>query len=119
MVMLLAIVPLAWAQSPVPGKTVKNLEISTTRGQCGGLIVATRAHAIWEAEFTVTPAGNVTDVKLLKTIGTPKFDFAASNSLDRWKYKPYLVNGVPTPIRVTVQTECVFGQGYKITYLDK
>jgi TonB family protein len=51
-------------------------------------------------ELVVDAEGNVTASRILRSI--PMLDQAALAAVSQWKYTPPLVNGVPTPVRMTV-----------------
>ncbi len=67
-----------------------------------------RAERIVVLEFTVTPAGDVTDITVLSSQpmismqdNPDIFGHAASDAVRQWKYNPYLVNGQPAAMRTT------------------
>jgi protein TonB len=51
-------------------------------------------------EATIDEQGNVTQTRLLRSI--PLLDGAAVAAVQRWKFSPTLLNGVPVPIVMTV-----------------
>jgi TonB family protein len=51
-------------------------------------------------EATIDEQGNVTQTRLLRSI--PLLDDAAVAAVQRWKFSPTLLNGVPVPIVMTV-----------------
>jgi len=51
-------------------------------------------------ECTISPRGQVQDVRVLR--GIPVLDQAAVEAVRQWVYRPTLVNGVPTPVLMTV-----------------
>ena len=51
-------------------------------------------------EATVGEDGKVTDARVVKSI--PLLDQAALDAVKQWEYQPPLLNGVPTPVVVTV-----------------
>jgi TonB family protein len=51
-------------------------------------------------ECTISPQGNVVDVKVLR--GIPLLDGAAVDAVKQWIYTPTLLNGVPVPVIMTV-----------------
>jgi protein TonB len=51
-------------------------------------------------ECLIDPRGHVVDVKVLR--GLPLLDDAATEAVRQWVYTPTLVNGVPTPVIMTV-----------------
>jgi protein TonB len=59
-----------------------------------------RVQGIVILEATIGPRGNVTDVKVLRSI--PLLDQAAIDAVKQWVYEPTLVNGVPTGVIMTV-----------------
>lgn len=60
-------------------------------------------------ECTISPAGEVVDVKLLR--GNPELDQAAIAAVEQWRYTPTLLNGVPVPVIMTVTVSFKLGQG--------
>ena len=51
-------------------------------------------------EAIIGSSGAVTEVKVLRSV--PLLDDAAIVAVQQWVYTPTLVNGVPTPIIMTV-----------------
>jgi protein TonB len=49
---------------------------------------------------TIDAEGNVTRVQVLRSV--PMLDQAAIAAVFQWKYTPTLVDGVPTPVQMTV-----------------
>ncbi len=68
------------------------------------LAKASRVQGAVKLEFTVTVDGTVKDVKVLS--GHPLLKDCAGGSVEKSKYRPYLVNGQQTAMRTT--TEIVF-----------
>jgi protein TonB len=64
------------------------------------LALAAHATATVLLEAEVDPRGNVTRVSVLH--GHPLFDAAAIEAVERWRYQPLLLNGVPTAFVLTV-----------------
>jgi periplasmic protein TonB len=64
------------------------------------LALAARASATVLLEAEVDPRGHVTRVSVLH--GHPLFDAAAIEAVERWRYQPLLLNGVPTAFVLTV-----------------
>jgi periplasmic protein TonB len=64
--------------------------------------IAQAAHAEGTVimEATIDVHGNVTDVQVLKS--HPLLEQAALDAVRQWKFTPTLLNGVPTPIIMTV-----------------
>ena len=52
-------------------------------------------------ECLIDPRGRVVDVKLVR--GLPLLDEAATDAVRQWVYTPTLINGVPTPVIMTVK----------------
>ncbi|BCX89780.1 periplasmic protein TonB [Methylomarinovum tepidoasis] len=50
-------------------------------------------------EFTITPEGTVTDVKVVEAHPRGVFERAAIEAISRWKFKPLIVDGRPTAQR--------------------
>ena len=59
-----------------------------------------RVSGVVIVEAAIGTAGNVTDVKVLRSI--PLLDNAAIEAVRQWQYEPTLLNGVPTPVIMTV-----------------
>lgn len=56
--------------------------------------------------FTVSPEGTVTDIApSAPSVGVVKkaLENAATNALRQWTYNPFLVNGKPAAMRVTIE----------------
>ena len=51
-------------------------------------------------EATIDEAGKVADAKVVKSV--PLLDQAALDAVRQWEYQPSLLNGVPTPVVMTV-----------------
>ena len=51
-------------------------------------------------EATVDEEGNVADARVVKSV--PLLDQAALDAVKQWQYRPSLLNGVPTPVVMTV-----------------
>lgn len=56
-----------------------------------------------DLEFTVTPTGTVSDVKVIGASTAGVFDEAASDALARWRFKPVERNGVAVPQRAKLR----------------
>ena len=48
-------------------------------------------------EFTITETGSVTNIKVVEANPPGMFDRAAIRAMERWKYKPKVVDGKPVP----------------------
>jgi len=48
-------------------------------------------------EFTITETGAVTNIKVVEANPPGIFDRAAIRAMERWKYKPKIVDGKPVP----------------------
>jgi protein TonB len=59
-----------------------------------------RVQGIVILEAIIDPSGNVTNVRVLRSI--PLLDQSALDAVKQWKYEPTLLNGVPVPIVMTV-----------------
>ena len=64
--------------------------------------VAARAHVegVVIIEATIDPRGRVVNATVLR--GVPVLDDAALEAVRKWVYTPTLLNGVPTPVIMTV-----------------
>jgi len=51
-------------------------------------------------ECTISPAGRVSDVRVLR--GVPMLDEAAIEAVKQWVFTPTLLDGVPVPVIMTV-----------------
>lgn len=56
-----------------------------------------------DLEFTVTPAGAVSEVKVVKASPAGVFDEAAVDAIARWRFKPVERNGVAIPQRARLR----------------
>ena len=72
------------------------------------LALAAHATATVLVEAEVDPLGNVTRVSVLH--GHPLFDAAAVEAVERWRYQPLLLNGVPTAFVLTVTVQFRLGR---------
>ena len=61
---------------------------------------AARVQGMVILECTISPEGNVTDVRVLR--GIPLLDQAAIHAVKQWRYTPTLLNGVAVPVVMTV-----------------
>jgi len=59
-----------------------------------------RVQGVVILECTISPRGDVVDVKVLR--GIPLLDQAAVDAVRQWVYTPTLLNGVPVPVIMTV-----------------
>tara|TARA_Y100000588_G_scaffold302625_1_gene324957 strand:- start:178 stop:870 length:693 start_codon:yes stop_codon:yes gene_type:complete len=59
-----------------------------------------RVQGIVILEAVIGPNGNVTEVKVLRSV--PLLDEAAITAVKQWQYTPTLLNGVPVPVIMTV-----------------
>ncbi len=59
-----------------------------------------RVQGIVILEAIIDPSGNVTNVRVLRSI--PLLDQSAVQAVKQWKYEPTRLNGVPVPIVMTV-----------------
>jgi protein TonB len=60
----------------------------------------TRLHGVVVLECVISAEGRVTRVELLR--GVPILNEAAVEAVKQWVYRPTLLNGVPTPVIMTV-----------------
>ena len=74
--------------------------LESPRPEYPALASQARVAALLILEAEVGPDGRVRNVKVLR--GHPLFDESAMAAVRRWRYKPLLLNGVPTPFLVTV-----------------
>jgi TonB family protein len=56
-------------------------------------------------QATIDTAGNVVAAQVIKSI--PMLDQAAIDAVEQWKFEPTLLNGVPTPLIMTVTVNFV------------
>ena len=66
-----------------------------------------RVKGIVILEAIIDPTGNVTNVRVLRSI--PLLDQSAIDAVRQWKYEPTLLNGVPVPIVMTVTVNFTLG----------
>lgn len=62
--------------------------------------LAARVQGIVMADVRIDPEGRVSDVRIVRSI--PMLDQAALDAIHQWEFSPTLLNGVPTPLVVTV-----------------
>ena len=63
-------------------------------------LAAARVQGVVILEAVIGPNGNVTDVKVLRSVAL--LDDAAIEAVRQWVYTPTLLNGVPVPVIMTV-----------------
>jgi protein TonB len=51
-------------------------------------------------EATIDEEGKIADARVVKSV--PMLDQAALDAVRQWEYRPYLLNGMPTPVVTTV-----------------
>jgi protein TonB len=61
---------------------------------------AARIQGVVVIEATIDAAGRVQSVKVIRSV--PMLDQAAIDAVRQWQYAPTLINGVPTPVILTV-----------------
>jgi hypothetical protein len=90
----------------VPGAVAQTLEKQFAQAQSCSLynVRMVRAKGTVEAELTVSPTGNIISVKdLVHTVQAPGCHGVDTlGNIAAWTFKPYLVNGKPTAMVVTV-----------------
>jgi protein TonB len=59
-----------------------------------------RVQGVVIVEATIDPAGNVSNVRILRSI--PLLDQAAVDAVKQWQYEPTIVDGAPVPVMMTV-----------------
>ena len=62
---------------------------------------AARVQGFVILECTLTPEGNVSNLRVLS--GHPLLDAAALRAVQQWRFTPTLLNGVPVPVILTVR----------------
>jgi protein TonB len=95
---------------PEPTRLVRaNIEVQPPRRLSGPepvyppIAVATRQQGRVVLECTIDANGRVVDIRVLH--GHPLFDSAAVAAVERWAYKPTLLNGVPVSVLMTVTVD--------------
>jgi protein TonB len=48
-------------------------------------------------------AGQIQSVKIMKTSGFPAYDQKLTREINKWRYRPFTVNGAPTPVCTAIQ----------------
>jgi TonB family protein len=71
-----------------------------------------RVQGVVILEARVDESGNVSDVRLLRSI--PLLDQAALAAVKQWKYEPALLNGVPTPVVMTMTVNFTLRDEFEI-----
>jgi protein TonB len=64
------------------------------------IAIRARVSGVVILELLVSPGGDVTDARVLKSI--PLFDQAAIDAVRQWRYAPTTLNGVAVPVILTV-----------------
>jgi protein TonB len=62
--------------------------------------LASKVGGVVILQATIDTAGNVVAAQIIKSI--PMLDQAAIDAVEQWKFEPTLLNGVPTPLVMTV-----------------
>jgi TonB family protein len=102
-----------------PGLTVANAEPAHVSGAVASKLEKHRAginnmdlpppraaQGTVRLDFTVQPDGTVADIKDIDSnpnVVHKYLAIAATNSLRQWTYNPYMVDGKPTAMRVTIE----------------
>lgn len=68
-----------------------------------------RVQGVVILECTISPAGKVADVRVLR--GIPLLDQAAVDAVKQWEYTPTLLAGKPVPVIMTVTVNFRLGSG--------
>jgi TonB family protein len=58
----------------------------------------------------ITKQGTIEDLEVLASPG-PSLSEAAKEAVKQWRYKPYLLNGLPTEVDTTITVNFAFGPG--------
>ena len=58
-------------------------------------------------KVTISPEGKVTEARMIA--GHPIFETSAVDTIKRWKYQPFVLNGTPISVRTLVYV--LFSQG--------
>jgi TonB family protein len=102
--------PNLMAQSKAPTPVLQTLTVS--QGVSQGLLLkkvqpvyppsalARRVEGAVQITATISPAGNISAVKVLS--GDPQLAKSAADAVKQWKYKPYLLNGSPVEIQTPI-----------------
>jgi hypothetical protein len=97
----------------VNGGVAEKLEKQRAGAACDPFLKGLRATTSVRVEFTVAPDGSVMDIKELSHTGP--YVYAHFDTLQKWTYNPYTINGQATSMRVTMLFECSLS-GLKVTY---
>jgi protein TonB len=84
----------------VGGNIKAPVQISKVQPVYPQIAQSARVSGVVILETTISPTGNVTDVRVLRSI--PLLDQAAIDAVRQWQYEPTFLNGVPIPVIMTV-----------------
>lgn len=98
----------------VSGDVAQKLESSFSWGQCIPYINPARLSGVVEGELTISPEGKVIGVKDTKTM-LARVCHGVSDvaNISAWGFKPYLVDGKPVAMRVTVHFDIAPGNTHR------
>ena len=93
----------------VGGQIKAPTQISKVQPVYPAVALAARVQGIVILEATIGVDGRVTNATVLRSV--PLLDQAAIDAVRQWQYTPTLMNGVPTPIVMTVTVSFNLDQG--------
>lgn len=130
--LILAIVWFSFVLGPASMRAADGAPVKVSAQESAKLLISSPVPSVWEImkagrmravvmlEFTVKEDGSVADIHVLSRQGEGAdmyYNNPAKDSLSKWKYHPYTVNGRPTPMRTTVEFDLdALGYGWKAVF---
>ena len=93
------IAPTALEQQRVSGdKNITPDDVTRTEIQRSG-----KTQLMVPVKVCIDRAGNIASVKIMKSSGFPAYDQKLTREISKWRYRPFSVNGTPTPVCSAIQ----------------
>ncbi len=93
------IAPTALEASRVAGdKNILPDDVTKTEIQRSG-----KTQLMVPVKVCIDRAGAISSVKVLKSSGFPAYDAKLTREINKWRYRPFSVNGTPTPVCSAIQ----------------
>ncbi|KAB2896222.1 MAG: TonB family protein [Kofleriaceae bacterium] len=62
-----------------------------------------KTQLIVPVKVCIDRAGNMASVRIMKSSGFPAYDQKLTREINKWRYRPFMVDGTPTPVCSVVQ----------------
>ncbi|MBZ0235180.1 MAG: energy transducer TonB [Deltaproteobacteria bacterium] len=93
------VVPTALEAQRVSGdKNIFPDDVTKTEIQRSG-----KTQLIVPVKVCIDRAGNMASVRIMKSSGFPAYDQKLTREINKWRYRPFMVDGTPTPVCSVVQ----------------